>query len=108
GPMVGGLGSIDLLGSVAFLPTIDEVGLSRSIMNYGAGARVGLLRQGTLVPGISISGMYRRMGAVAFGDVNDPVDPDPGEFATNLETLSVRGVISKGILIFDLAVGAGY
>ncbi len=105
GPMVGGVGAIDLLGSVAFLPKIDQVGLTEAIMNIGVGARVGILRQGLLVPGVSVSGMYRIMDEIAFGDV---AAGDPGEFTTDLHTLSVRGVVSKGVLAFDFAVGAGY
>ncbi len=104
-PMIGGIGSIDLLGSVAFLPQVDQVGLSKAITNFGAGARVGLLRQGLVTPGISVSAMYRVMGEVGFGNIDDD---DPGEFSTDLRTLSVRGVASKGILAFDFAVGAGY
>lgn len=104
-PMIGGVGAIDLLGSVAYLPVIDEVGLTEAIMNIGVGARVGLLKQGLLVPGVSVSGMYRRMGEVGFGDLNAD---DPAEFDTNLETLSLRAVASKGILMVDIALGAGY
>lgn len=104
-PMVSGIGSVDLLGSVAFIPQVDEAGISESIVNWGAGARVGLLRQGVVMPGISVSAMYRRMAEVGFGDLSQG---DSGEFSTNLSTLSVRGIISKGVLMFDLALGAGY
>lgn len=104
-PMIGGVGSVDLLGSVAVVPQIDDFGLSEAIMNVGVGARIGILRQGLIVPGVSISGMYRRMGDVSFGDLEAG---DAGEFSTDLETLSVRAIASKGILMFDLAVGAGY
>jgi len=105
GPMLSGIGSIDLLGSFSLLPKVDAAGVSESITNYGAGARIGLLRQGLVTPGISVSAMYRVMDDIAFGSIDDG---DPGEFAANLRTLSVRGVVSKGILAFDLAVGAGY
>lgn len=104
-PMLGGIGSIDLLGSVSFLPQVDQVGLSKAITNIGAGARVGLLRQGLVVPGISVSAMYRMMDELTFGSLEDG---DPGEFSTDLRALSLRAVVSKGILAFDFAVGAGY
>lgn len=104
-PMVGGIGSVDLLGSVALLPRIDQFGITDAIMNLGVGARVGILQQGIVAPGISVSGMYRRMGDVGFGSM---AGGDFGQFATNLSTLSVRGVVSKGIALFDLAIGAGY
>lgn len=105
GPVLGGLGAVDLLGSVSFIPAIDQTGLSEDIINWGAGARIGILRQGLLMPGISVSGMYRRMGEVAFGSVDAG---DPAEFGTDLSTLSLRAAISKGLLAFDLAAGGGY
>lgn len=104
-PMLGGLGSIDLLGSVAFIPVIEDLGLEEAIVSWGAGARVGIMKGGLLAPGISVSGMYRRMGDVQFGEIEDQ---DPGEFATNLSTLSLRAAVSKGIAMFDFVVGAGY
>lgn len=102
---IGGLGAVDLLGSVSFIPAIEETGLAEHIINWGAGARVGILKQGLVMPGISVSGMYRNMGEVGFGDVDGG---DPAEFSTNLSTLSLRAAISKGILAFDFAAGGGY
>ena len=100
-----GIGAIDVLGSVSLIPAIEETGLAEHIINWGAGARVGILKQGLVMPGLSVSGMYRKMGEVSFGSV---ADGDPGEFATDLSTLSLRAAISKGILAFDFAAGAGY
>lgn len=102
---VGGLGSVDLLGSVSYIPAADAVGLEEAIINWGLGARVGIMRQGLLMPGVSLSGMYRSMGEVSFGSV---AAGDPAEFATDLSTLSFRAAVSKGILAFDFAAGAGY
>lgn len=104
-PMLGGLGSIDLLGSVAFIPVIGNVGLEEAIVSWGGGARIGILKGGLLAPGLSVSGMYRRIGEVQFGDI---ADDDPGEFAMDLSTLSLRTALSKGFAMFDFAVGAGY
>ncbi|HEX6939577.1 MAG TPA: hypothetical protein VF158_09200 [Longimicrobiales bacterium] len=105
GPTLGGIGAIDLLGSVSMVPKVAEVGLTDAITNIGVGARVGILRQGLLVPGISVSAMYRQMDEITFGDL---AAGDPGQFSTDLRTLSLRAIVSKGILAFDLAVGAGY
>ena len=102
---VGGLGSIDLLGSVSVIPALEETGLAEHIINWGAGARIGILRQGLVMPGVSVSGMYRNMGEVSFGSVDDG---DPAQFATDLSTISLRGAISKGLLAFDFAAGGGY
>lgn len=106
GAMGGGLGAVDLLGSVSYLPAVGQVGLTDEIVNVGIGARIGILRQGLLTPGISVSGMYRTLVSdVAFGDISAG---DPAEFSTDLSMVSLRGAISKGLLMFDLAAGAGY
>lgn len=104
GPL-GGLGAVDLLGSVSFIPAIDKTGLTEDIVNWGLGARVGILKQGLVMPGVSVSGMYRNMGEVSFGSL---ADGDPAEFSTDLSTLSLRAAVSKGFLAFDFAAGAGY
>lgn len=106
-PMLGGLGSIDLLGSVAFIPAIESTGLEEAIVSWGAGARIGILKGGLVAPGLSVSGMYRRMGEAQFGDI-DGEDPDPGEFATDLSSISLRAALSKGFLMFDFVLGGGY
>lgn len=106
GPMAGGLGAVDLLGSISYVPIVEAVGLTQEIVNVGIGARVGILQQGLLMPGISVSGMYRTMlDDVKFGGV---ADGDPAEFSTDLSTLSLRAGVSKGLLMFDVAAGAGY
>jgi hypothetical protein len=109
-PGVGGLGAVDLLGSVSLIPALDAIGLSESIINVGAGARVGILRQGLVLPGISVSGMYRTMRSdVAFGELGpDPDAGDPAEFSADLSTWSFRAGASKGLLLLDLAAGLGY
>jgi hypothetical protein len=106
GPALGGLGAVDLLGSVSFVPSAREIGLESAIATAGLGARVGILRQGLVVPGISVSAMYRRMlGDVSFGDV---AAGDPAEFSSNLSTVSLRGGVSMGLAILDLNAGVGY
>lgn len=99
-----GAGAVDLLASVSLVPRVNDIGLSESIMNYGAGARIGILKQGLLMPGVSVSGMYRRMGTIGFGDI----DTHPGAISGDLDNLSLRAVASKGLLMLDLALGAGY
>ena len=107
GPALGGLGAIDLLGSISFVPGRDEIGLDDDIVTAAFGARVGILQQGLVVPGISLSGMYRTMlgGDVAFGDISAD---DPAEFSSDLSTLSFRGGISKGIATLNFNAGVGY
>jgi hypothetical protein len=108
-PLIGGLGAVDLLGSVSFIPAMSPIdsiiGLDESIINVGVGARVGILKQGLVMPGISVSAMYRTMGDVAFGNMDAP---DPAAFSTDLSVISLRAGISKGVAMLDLAAGAGY
>ncbi|HUG41024.1 MAG TPA: hypothetical protein VMM12_11080 [Longimicrobiales bacterium] len=104
GPL-GGFGAIDLLGSISMIPAVEQTGMADPIINWGAGARIGILKQGLVLPGISVSGMYRNMAEVSFGDLDAG---DPAEFSTDLSILSLRAGISKGILALDFAAGAGY
>lgn len=109
-PGVGGFGAIDLLGSVSLVPAVEAIGLSESIVNFGGGARVGIIRQGLVLPGVSVSGMYRSMRSdIAFGELGtDPAAGDPAEFSAGLSTWSFRAGASKGFLLLDLAAGFGY
>jgi|GEM_PF-260654 len=107
-PTLGSIGSVDLLGSVSFIPLIgpvEDAGLEEAIINWGGGARVGILGGGILMPAVSVSGMYRRMGTVEFGDIDAG---DPGRFSTDLSVLSLRAIVSKGIALLNLAGGVGY
>lgn len=99
-----GAGAVDLLGSISLVPKVNDIGMTESIVNYGGGARIGVLKQGLLMPGVSVSGMYRRMGTIGFGDLAT----HPGAISSDLDNISLRAVASKGLLILDLAVGAGY
>jgi hypothetical protein len=102
---ISGLGSVDLLASLSAIPAVEETGLEENILNFGAGARVGIIRQGLLMPGLSVSGMYRMMSEQSFGDMSAG---GPAEFAADLSVMSARLIVSKGFLMVDLAAGAGY
>jgi hypothetical protein len=125
-PMVGGFGAVDLLGSVTMMP-LDLLGvtdLGGNPISWGAGARVGLLRETFVTPGISVSMMYRRMGEVRIGDVcpghaeqPDPTNPDRrlcpgggdfGEAAFGLDNWSGRATVGKRLLGFGVTGGLGW
>jgi hypothetical protein len=124
-PMVGGFGAIDLLGSATLLPVslagVD--GLEKNPVSWGAGARVGLLRESFVTPGISVSVMYRKMGEIQFGDVCEGTETtgtagansrtcvgsgDFGEINFGLSNVSGRAAVSKRLLGFGLTAGLGY
>lgn len=130
-PTVGGIGSVDLLGSVVWIPLraldISSFRLESSEFSYGLGARVGVLRESFTLPGASVSVMYRRFNEVGYGSVcRAPVTGtggsgegyrfssgvcggggDPGEFLLDLTALSGRGVVGKQIGQLGLAAGVG-
>ncbi len=125
-PMVGGFGAIDLLGSATILPVslAGVEGLEKNPLSWGAGARLGLLRESFVTPGVSVSVMYRQMGDLQFGDVcqgeesQHPAEPngrlcstnegDFGEIEFGLSNVSGRAAVSKRLLGFGLTAGVGY
>lgn len=124
-PMLGGFGSVDLLGSVSVLP-LELLGddFGENAFSWGAGARLGLLRESFVTPGVSVSLMYRDMGEMSFGQVcegtetEDPLftngrlcstaEGDFGEIAFGLSNWSARAAVSKRLLGLGLTAGVGY
>jgi hypothetical protein len=125
-PMIGGFGAIDLLGSATILPVslAGVEGLEKNPVSWGAGARVGLLRESFITPGVSVSVMYRKMGELQFGEVcegtEQPIpgqantsacsapEGDFGEISFGLSNVSARAAVSKRLLGFGLTAGVGY
>jgi hypothetical protein len=107
GPTVGGLGSIDLLGSVGTIPLPSGEGFDGSPFSWAAGARLGILRESFTAPGISVSGTYRKVGEIEYGDP-ELVSEDAYFLMDDLSAWSLRGTISKRLLALGLTAGAGY
>lgn len=121
-PMIGGFGAIDLLGSVSVLPlSLLEEDFGDNAFSWGAGARVGLIRESFVTPGVSVSLMYRSLGDVSFGDVCEgaetqvsgnqyacATDGDFGEIKFGLDNWSGRLAVSKRLLGLGLTAGVGY
>jgi hypothetical protein len=107
GPTVGGLGSIDLLGSIGTIPLPGGEGFESSPISWAAGARIGVLRESFTAPGISVSAMYRQLGEVEYGDTIAG-ERDAYFQMDDLTAWSLRGTISKRLLGIGLTAGAGY
>ncbi len=103
------VGGVDLLVSAAYLPEFDGEGVSVRVpsgsLKLGFGARVGVLQESLLVPGVSFTYLRRDLPttnivATTGGDslyVND----------LSLKTNAWRVVASKHLLFLGVAVGAG-
>ena len=104
------VGAVDLLLSATYLPEIDQnnvrLTLPDGTLKVGYGARVGLLSESLVVPGVSLSFMKRDLptvNVVANTGVSDSL------FVTGLklETTSWRIEASKSLLMFGLFGGVG-
>lgn len=110
-PTLGGFGALDLLADAAVVPVSGEY--EESALAFGAGVRVGLLRESFATPGASVSLMYRRVGEVRLGKLEgDAVGGGAGEstgsVAHDVSGWSARAVVSKRLLSLGLTAGAGY
>jgi len=132
-PLVGGVGAVDLIGSATWLPFralgLDGFGEESPDISWGAGVRLGLLRESFVMPGVSVSLMHRRLGHVRFGNVcpspiqSGPVTQgdgytresglcpgggDPAEFDFDLRSWNTRAAVSKRLLGVGLTAGVGH
>jgi hypothetical protein len=132
-PTLGGIGSLDLLADASWLPlhaAADDFQDGSAAVAWGAGVRVGLLRESFGVPGASLSVLHHRMGIVEYGsvcpggvgttsrsaaglEVEEGVctSAEPSgiaAYSTDLRSWSARGVVAKHFGGLGLAAGVGY
>jgi hypothetical protein len=109
------VGGVDLLVSAAYLPEFDGSGVSVKVpsgsLKIGYGARVGILQESLLVPGISVSYLVRDLPTVnVTGTSNAGLTSGSDELKVNdlsLKTKAWRAVASKSILFLGFAAGFG-
>lgn len=108
---VSRIGGIDLIGNLTYVPEIEDEDGGVSITptggstKIGLGARVGLLEQSLVVPGVSFSYLVRDVPTLdlAASSGND-------EFALedfSVKTTSWRLAAQKNLLLFQLGAGVG-
>lgn len=107
-PTVGGMFSLDLLGSVGVVPVPSSKGFQGGQpVTWALGARLGLLRESFLLPGVSVSAMYRRLGTISYGD-SVMLKTYDAYFSSDLRDTSLRLAVSKNLTFVGLAGGIGY
>ncbi|MEX0892896.1 MAG: hypothetical protein WEB88_12085 [Gemmatimonadota bacterium] len=107
-PTLGGVGALDLLGSVALVPVPEREGFAdTSPASWSVGARLGILNESFTVPGVSVSGSYRRMGDMAYGDATFE-DEDAYFALTDASVLSLRAAVGKRLLMLGATAGVGW
>ena len=103
------VGGVDLLVSAAYLPEFDGDGVSVKVpsgsLKIGYGARVGVLQESLLVPGVSVTYLRRDLPVtnIAATSANDSLYVND----LTVKTDAWRVVASKSLLMFGIAVGAG-
>jgi hypothetical protein len=103
------VGGIDLLLSASYIREIDtdylDVTAPEGSLKIGYGARVGLLQESLLVPGVSVSVLRRNLPSV-----NVVGSSGSNSLAVNnlsVKTTAWRFVASKSLLLFGLSAGMG-
>lgn len=115
---VTNVGGIDLLANASYLKDFSTNGVNVAVRDaqwkFGYGARIGLLQESIVSPGIAVSYIKRDLPVMNInGVVNNPNtsgEPQQYEVAVNdvnVQTASWRVTASKNLLVFGLMLGAG-
>lgn len=104
-PTVGGVLSIDLLGSLGLVMPPSSQGFDGTVTVASLGARVGLLRESFTLPGVSVSVARRFVGGSALGR---PQLGDPAGIEVDPELTSVRATVGKDLFGIGWIGGVGW
>jgi len=112
---VTSVGGVDALVSVAYLPEFDGSDISVKTpdgrIKWGYGARVGIISESMVTPGVSVTWLRRDLPrATITAAINPGSSSASGNLSVenyDLQTTAWRVVASKNILILGLAAGIG-
>lgn len=105
GSLWGGLGSVELLGSLGPMILPAGEGFENDATGVGLGARIGLMRESFTAPGLSLSAEYQWAGRVRHGSV---ARGDDAQFGMDLSATSFRLGLSKSFVAIGLALTVGW
>ncbi|NUO63990.1 MAG: hypothetical protein HOQ11_14165 [Gemmatimonadaceae bacterium] len=103
------VGGIDALLNAAYIPEYDggsvKVKLPNGSLKFGYGARIGILQEGIVSPGVGFSYVRRDLPTM---DITATTSAGTLEVHDiSVKTTSWRVTASKSLILFGLAVGAG-
>ena len=116
---VTNVGGIDLLANVAYMRDFETDGVNVAVRDgsfkFGYGARIGLLQESLVSPGISVSYIKRDlpvMNIAARIESGSTTAGEPSSYDVNVNDVDVqtsawRVTASKSLLVFGLMLGAG-
>jgi hypothetical protein len=103
------VGGVDLLLNGAYVPEFQgsgvDVKLPNGTLKIGYGARVGILEEGLLTPGIGVSYVKRDLPTIDITAQNGPTHVNVT--GLSVKTTSWRVTASKSLIVFGLAAGVG-
>ncbi|MBL8997777.1 MAG: hypothetical protein JNL44_10725 [Gemmatimonadetes bacterium] len=103
------VGGVDLIGSVTYIPDVDTdevtIATDGGSTKIGIGARVGLLEQSLIVPGVSFSYLVRDLPTLTMNASAGNADFTISDFS--VKTKSWRLAAQKNLMIFQLGLGVG-
>lgn len=106
---VSRIGGVDLLSNVTYVPSIENGGLTidptGGSMKFGIGARVGILEQSIVVPGVSFSYLVRDVPTLDIAAQAQGADFTIEDFS--VQTTSWRLAAQKNLLLIQLGAGVG-
>ncbi|MEX0837662.1 MAG: hypothetical protein WD101_04970 [Gemmatimonadota bacterium] len=102
---VGGVLSLDVFGSVAFVMPPSSQGFKGSATGATLGARLGVLRESFTLPGVSVSASRRFGGEVELGSTELG---DPASVIVDPAVTSLRITVGKDLLGVGVLAGWGW
>jgi hypothetical protein len=107
---VTNIGGVDLLLSAAYVPKINTGNVSvepNTPLQIGYGARIGLLQESLLVPGLGVTFLKRGLPKTTITGVTTTTNDSAQVKDLDLQTTAWRIVASKSLILFTLAAGVG-
>lgn len=104
------VGGIDVLVSATYVPTLGDSNSDVAIkpqtsIKWGYGARVGILQESVVVPGVSVTYIKRDLPTTDLTGKSSQASVHVSDL--DVKTSAWRVVASKSFVVFGLAVGAG-
>ena len=101
---VGGVLAVDAVGTVRWIRVPNSPAGPGSTLGWGGGLRVGIFRESFSLPGLTLSAVHERAGALRYGTPERPgawVEVEP-------EVTSLRAVLGKDLWPAGLSAGVGW
>ena len=104
-PTVGGFLSFDAFGHATWVLLPEDEGFDGRVAAYTIGGRVGILREGFTLPGVTVSVARRFVGDVGLGDVGAG---DAAEVRVDPSVTSLRATVGKDLFAVEVLGGFGW